>query len=223
MPLNAVLFDHDGTLVDSEGVHCRHWQALLADYGINLSDEDYRTAFAGIPTPANATRLAGEHDLPITAAELAARKDEITKAHLASEAFPLMPGARNALERLYGAGLKIAIVTGAGAHGVRSTIKSHGLGRFVDAIVSGDDVAHSKPAPDCYLLALEQLGIAASDGLALEDTRNGVTAATKAGLVCCAIPNAYSEHHDFTAAQQRFQDFDAAMTWITGHYGIATG
>lgn len=222
MSLKAVLFDHDGTLVDSEGVHCRHWQILLADYGITLSDADYRANFAGIPTPANAARLVGEHDFAIDAAELAARKDEITKAHLSTDAFPLMPGAREALERLHAEDMKIAIVTGAGGHGVRSTVEAHGLGRFVHGIVSGDDVENSKPAPDCYLLALETLGIAACDGLALEDTRNGATAAVAAGLTCCAIPNAYSAHHDFTPAQHRFQDLDTAMGWISRHYGFAS-
>ncbi len=212
--MQAVLFDHDGTLVDSEGLHCRHWQEILSDYDIQLSDTDYKKHLAGIPTPANADRLVREHGLGVTAQSLAERKEFVTHAYLSKTPFPLMPGALNALETVHRIGLKIAIVTGAGSHGVTSTIDAHGLGPLVDVVVSGDDVRQSKPAPDCYLLALEQLSLTAADCIALEDTQNGVTAAVAAGLACCAIPNAFSAHHSFEQAQRQFPDLAQAIRWI---------
>lgn len=125
-----------------------------------------------------------------------------------------MPGALNALETVNRIGLKIAIVTGAGSHGVTSTIDAHGLGPLIEVVVSGDDVVSSKPAPDCYLLALERLNSTAADCIALEDTQNGVTAAVAAGLTCCAIPNAFSAHHSFEQAQRRFASLAQAIRWI---------
>jgi beta-phosphoglucomutase-like phosphatase (HAD superfamily) len=70
----------------------------------------------------------------------------------------------------------------------------------VTTVVTGDDVPHSKPAPDCYLLALQRLGLPASQCLAVEDTQHGVAAATAAGLRCLAVPNALSTHHRFDQA-----------------------
>lgn len=212
--MQAVLFDHDGTLVDSEGLHCQHWQMILSDHNVQLSKADYKKHLAGIPTPANADRLVRQHGLSIAAQSLAERKEQVTRDYLSKNAFPLMPGALKALRSVHRAGLKIGIVTGAGSHGVTSTMEAHGLCPLVEVVVSGDDVHQSKPAPDCYLLALERLNLTAADCIALEDTENGVTAAVAAGLNCCAIPNAFSAHHNFEQAQRRFANLSEAVRWI---------
>lgn len=210
--LQAVLFDHDGTLVDSEGLHCQHWQMILSDHNVQLTEADYEKHLAGIPTPANADRLVRRHGLSITAQALSKKKEQVTKDHLSNNAFPLMPGAIEALRSVHQAGLKIGVVTGAGSHGVASTIEAHELHQFVDTVVSGDDVQHSKPAPNCYLLALERLNITGADCVALEDTQNGVTAAAAAGLICCAIPNAFSAHHIFERTHQQFANLSEAIS-----------
>lgn len=212
--MQAVLFDHDGTLVDSEGLHCQHWQMILSDHDVQLSEADYKKHLAGIPTPANADRLVRRHGLGVPARSLSERKEQVTRDHLSKNAFPLMPGAIEALRSVHQAGLRIGIVTGAGSHGVTSTIEAHGLRQLVDTVVSGDDVQHSKPAPDCYLLALERLNLSAADCVALEDTQNGVTAAPAAGLICCAIPNAFSAHHNFERAHRQFTSLSEAISWV---------
>lgn len=220
--LQAVLFDHDGTLVDSEGLHCLHWQMILSDHGVQLSEADYKKHLAGIPTPANADRLVSQHGLGVTAQSLSESKEQVTRDHLSKNAFPLMPGAIHALRSVHQAGLKVGIVTGAGSHGVTSTIEAHGLRQLVETVVSGDDVQHSKPAPDCYLLAIERLNLTAADCLALEDTQNGVSAAAAAGLICCAIPNAFSAHHNFEQAHQQFANLSDAISWVKTQQLVST-
>ncbi len=216
--MQAVLFDHDGTLVDSEGIHCQHWQEILSDHNVQLSDADYKKHLAGVPTPANADRLVRQHRLSVAAQLLSERKDQVTREFLSNRPFPLMPGALHALETVHDTGMKIAIVTGAGSHGVTSTIDAHGLGSLVEVVVSGDDVYQSKPAPDCYLLALDRLNLSSTECLALEDTQNGVTAAVAAGLVCCAIPNTFSAHHNFEQADRKFSDLWEAIGWIKSEF-----
>ena len=110
-------------------------------------------------------------------------KNRTTLAYLADRAFPLMPGALELLSRWHRSGRPLAIVTGAGPEGVAATLKHHGLTAWVSTVVTGEDVPRSKPAPDVYLLALQRLGLPASQCLAVEDTQHGVMAATAAGQI----------------------------------------
>jgi len=75
---------------------------------------------------------------------------------------------------------------------------------------------HSKPAPDCYLLALQHMGLQAHDAVAFEDTEHGVTAAVAAGLACVAIPTPMSAGQDFSAATVLLPDMESAVDWVLG-------
>lgn len=192
MPLRAILFDHDGTLVDSEPVHFTMWASVLARYGVSLSEQQYKTHCAGVPTRANAVDLVGRFGLDEDPAVLAEAKNALTKDHLLRRSFPLMNGVLEAIAEFRAAGLQLAVVTGASADGVHATLRANDLQRHFTTVVCGDDVSASKPAPDCYLLALERLGLSAEECLAVEDTRHGLEAACGAGIRCLALPTAMS-------------------------------
>ena len=102
----------------------------------------------------------------------------------------------------------------------RSSSHAHSLHEFFETVVSGDDVRQSKPAPDCYLLAIERLGLPASDCIAIEDTEHGVNAATSAGVACLAIPTNMSKHHSFSRATAVFGELRAAASWVQGHAAL---
>ena len=176
MPLRAILLDHDGTLVDSEPIHYLVWADVLRRYGFDLSEEQYRARYAGVPTLANAVDLVQRFGVAESPVALAEAKNAATREHLARRPFALLPGVREAIDAFAGLGLQLAVVTGASAFGVNSTLCAHGLASRFAAVVSGDDVRHSKPAPDCYLLALERLGVRAGECVAIEDTEPGVAA-----------------------------------------------
>ena len=214
MTLRAILFDHDGTLVDSEPTHHRLWAQVLSNYGVSLSREQYRLHYAGVPTPANARDVVRRFALPDSPETLAAAKNEATRAYLKSEPFPMMPGALRAIAALHGLGLKLAVVTGAGSEGVKATLAAHQLEKCFSAIVSGDDVRNSKRAPDCYLLALDRLGLRAEECLALEDTEHGVAAAVGAGIRCLALPSPMSSHHDFSRATAVLGGMDESVEYV---------
>lgn len=219
MALKAILFDHDGTLVDSEGVHYRMWLEVLRPYGVSLSSEQYMQIYSGMPTRDNARDLVERFQLNAVVDELVAKKLEIAHAYLEDNAFPLMAGAQDILDYFQQQpNIQQAIVTGAGAEIVNATIRSHQLAAYFATTVSCDDVAQSKPAPDCYLLALERLGLQAEECIAIEDTEHGVAAAVGAGVSCLAIPNAQSQAHNFSKATAILPNLMAAQAWIQERY-----
>jgi len=214
LPIKAIFFDHDGTLVDSEPIHYQLWRDVLAAHGVALSESLYRDCCAGIPTADNAVDLVARFAINATPPALADAKNLATRRFLAHQAFPLMPGVRDVVPLLHHAGLRLAIVTGAGSDGVQTTLRQHSLSGFFETVVSGDDVENSKPAPDCYLLAARRLALLPSECIAIEDTEHGVNSAAAAGVACLAVPNEMSRHHDFSQATAVFDELSAVVAWL---------
>lgn len=210
----AVLFDHDGTLVESEGQHFALWNQVLAPYGFALTLAQYKDFYAGVPTDANAVDLVERFGVREVPEVLARLKNESSQTYLQSNAFPLMPGVRESIARLQAAGLRLGVVTGARAYAIHATLRSHALAPVFETVVSADDVVHSKPAPDCYLLALQRMGLSARDAVAFEDTEHGVAAAIAAGMACVAIPTGMSAGHDFSAATVTVSNMRDAVRWV---------
>lgn len=218
--LQAVLFDHDGTLVDSEAAHFEMWAAVLQPYGIAFSEDQYKLHHAGVPTAANALDIARRFDLQVGAEVLADAKNAATRDFLSRRAFDLMPGVRDSIEFFRSRGLPLAVVTGAGRHGVDATLRAHALGDCFVSAVCGDDVRRSKPAPDGYLLAAERLAVNPAACVAFEDTAHGAAAAASAGMTCLAVPTRLSEQHDFSAAVGTFRDLRDATQWVANHFSL---
>jgi len=214
MPIKAILFDHDGTLVDSEPAHFGIWQRVLAPYGVALSEAIYRQHHAGLPALANARDLVARFAMAAQPEQLVREKTAATRTFLASDAFPLMPGAVDVVHRCHGLGLRLAIVTGSGRAVVESTARSHGWQPLFETLVSADDVPRNKPHPDGYQLALQRLGLEPGDCIAIEDTEHGLAAAHAAGIACLVVPNAMSQDHDFARAAGRFDSLTAAADWV---------
>ncbi len=221
MPLRAILYDHDGTLVDSETTHCRLWLDVMQRHGVAFTAQHYQAHYAGVPNAASAVDMVQRFGLSMRPEDLAAEKEAATRDYLLHASFELMPGARASIAFFLQAGLRLAVVTGARRYGVDASLRGHGLGDRFASVVSADDVRHSKPAPDCYLLALQQLGLQPDECVAIEDTAHGVAAARGAGLCCVAVPTAMSAHQDFSAASVLLQGgLAAATTWIAERHGL---
>ncbi|WP_296509160.1 HAD family phosphatase [Rhodoferax sp.] len=212
--LKAVLFDHDGTLVESEAVHHAIWNEVLQPYGVQIPVALFMEDFSGVPAIANGHDLKKRYALAPDAVELADTKNRLTAEYLATHAFPLMPGVRESLSRLHKAGLRRGVVTGARRFAIAATLRSHALASEFEIVISADEVVHSKPAPDCYLLALEKMGLQRHEAVAFEDTEHGVASAVAAGLACVAIPTAMSAVQDFSAATVVVTDMASAVDWV---------
>jgi HAD superfamily hydrolase (TIGR01509 family) len=210
----AILFDHDGTLVDSEGIHHSLWRQILPEYNINLLEAEYIKYFVGVPCLPSAIALVERHALAVTAQKLAHQKETLTSAYLSDKAFPLMPGASEALALTKALGLQLGVVTGAGSDGICATLREYGWTDKFDTVVTGSDVANSKPAPDVYQLALAKLNLMPDQAVAIEDTATGVKAAKAAGLICLAVPQRHSMNQDFSAADVVVRSIVDAVDWV---------
>ena len=211
--LVALLLDHDGTLVDSESAHHLLWNAVLLPYGAALTAHEYERDYAGLPALDNGAQSVARFGLNTTAENLAQAKFAATRAYLRDRAFPLMPGVADALAAWRGR-FRLGVVTGARSFAVHNTLQRHGLAQGFECVVSADDVAQTKPDPSCYRLALQRLGVAPWQAMAIEDTAHGVHAAVGAGVRCIAIPTALSGGHDFSKACVVLPDMAAAVAWI---------
>jgi HAD superfamily hydrolase (TIGR01509 family) len=212
--LKAILFDHDGTIVDSEHCHFEMWHEVLQNYSITLTFEEYRKHYTGIPTPRLSEVLTHKYALNIDPSVLLTAKMDATNQYLSTQAYPLMEGALEAIQFFHAQGLAIAVVTGSAKEGVNSTIKNHGLDKYVTATVSRDDVEKTKPAPDSYLLAAKRLGVEAKYCLAIEDTYNGSLAASQAGIQCIGVSPSAAMRDKFSTTVHVCSCLDEAKDWI---------
>jgi HAD superfamily hydrolase (TIGR01509 family) len=185
----AVLWDMDGTLIDSE----RLWDVSLRATARELGGELSAPAIAslvGVDIDTSIVVLLGDLGLPTTPERVAwtyARLVELTEELFVAGEVEWRPGARAALQAVRDAGIPTALVT----NSLRriTELALEGIGReFFDVTVCGDEVETGKPAPDPYLRAAELLGVPAGACVAVEDSPNGALAAERAGAAVLVVP-----------------------------------
>ncbi|MFI9154153.1 HAD family hydrolase [Streptomyces sp. NPDC053367] len=194
----AVLMDFDGLLCDTERAAHRSWHNLYGRHGLAFPDEVW-TAMMGRATGESyaAEDLARRLGRALTPSELQERRRD---KHRLASAEPLRPGVARLLEHAADQGIACAVVSSSERDWVHGHLRRLGvLDRFTE-VVTGEQVRARKPAPDLYLRALELLGAAPADCVALEDSATGVTAAKAAGLRCVAVPGARGSRSGLTAA-----------------------
>ena len=184
----AVIFDMDGVLVDSEHHFPRELPAILREFSIEWSDEDGR-ATLGSNQPALYEYLVQRHHLRMTQDEFLARFGEAVLEHVYRKAL-LVPGAQQLLADCRRRGLKTALASSSPRAWIDIVIAKFALLQAFDAVVSGTEFRErGKPAPDIFLFTAKQLGLAPSDCVVIEDSRNGVLAAKAAGMYCICLSN----------------------------------
>ena len=181
----AVVFDCDGTLVDSEPLAWRAWRQLLAAYGYDLRPDDIE-----------ATR---GHGWPHIYGHFARAVPAIGNSEAAWEGFSgnlfalleaeLTPfdDAIGTARELHERGVPIAVASSSPRARLDATLRAAGLHELFDVTVAGDEVAHGKPAPDLFLAAAERLGVEPGDCVAVEDSPPGVASAVAAGMTVVAV------------------------------------
>ncbi len=177
--LLAGIFDLDGTLVDSMPLHYEAYRRVFAVLGVDLAREHFMESAAGVASETIPRLLAGR-DVAVSTAEIHRRKVEMA-ASLLRESPPVVLQAANLLDLLEGK-VPMAIASSGTRSSVMATLDSLGWAPRFDAIVTGDDVARGKPAPDQFLLAAEQLHVPPSACLVFEDSDAGLVAAKAAKM-----------------------------------------
>ena len=196
MSIEAVVFDFDGVVIDTETPDFTTWQQEFRAHGVELSRELWSGYIgAGI----------GSFDIHSHLEELTGRvldKDEVgtrrRRRYLeAVDANPILPGVTDYLATARRLGIGVAIASNSSREWVTGHLERLGLGGYFDAIRTRDDVSAVKPAPDVYLAALDAVGVPPDRAVAVEDSPTGATAAVAAGLFCVVVPNGMTEAMGF--------------------------
>jgi HAD superfamily hydrolase (TIGR01509 family) len=193
MKLQAVVFDFDGVIADSEPLHLRALQEALAARGIDLGEPEYYATLLGFNDAEALEVLSRARGLSLDAeAHLSINADKAVRfAALQAANDMLFPGARALIARL-GAAVPLAIASGARRDEITRTLTHTGLSSAFTTIVASGETPHSKPAPDPYALAVKRLGVNPAHAAAIEDSRWGLESARAAGLRTVAITHSYS-------------------------------
>ncbi|MBS1884392.1 MAG: HAD family phosphatase [Actinobacteria bacterium] len=185
---DAVVFDNDGLLLDTESVWTRAEADIFERYGTEFTAEHKRELVgtsAGVAA-ASLERWLGQDG---RAGELMEELNVLVVAEL-EHGVEAMVGARDLLERLRGQGTPIGLVSNSPPAFVSRSLEIVGFGQIFDVVISAHEVARPKPAPDPYLEACRQLGVEPGPGVvALEDSPTGVAAARAAGLTVIGVPS----------------------------------
>jgi beta-phosphoglucomutase-like phosphatase (HAD superfamily) len=175
----GLIFDCDGTLVDTMAMHFKAWTTTLRRHSLEFSEERFYQ-WAGLPTDRIIDRLAAEKGMIVDAKAIAAERDACFHSQPESDFRPVEPVV--AIARRFRGQLPMAVATGSTLVSARASLQAVGILEWFDAVVSSQEVAHPKPAPDVFLLAAERISVPAADCAAFEDGDAGLEAARVAGM-----------------------------------------
>ncbi len=186
-PPTPVIFDLDGTLVDSEPNYFEAGRRLLAGYGVTDFTWERHARFIGIGTRETLEILAREYGIDAPVEELLAVKNrvylELARAH--TEVFPEM---RELVALLAAGGHPMAVASGSSRAAIEAVLAGTGLDALLTTLVSAEEVPRGKPEPDVFLEAARRMGVAPGACVVLEDAAPGALAAHRAGMRCIAVP-----------------------------------
>lgn len=188
MEIQAVVFDMDGVIFDSERLVYKNWVKIGPKYGFNTLDTLF---YKVIGTNAKYTEmvLKEEYGQDIPYKEF---RDEARKVYfedIEKNGVPLKKGVIELLTYLKEKGYKIGLASSTSIDTVTKELKLSGIYEYFDAVIGGDLLKRSKPEPDIYLMACEKLGVKANDAMAIEDSYNGIRAANAAKMYPVMVPD----------------------------------
>ncbi|KOY53357.1 HAD family hydrolase [Streptomyces sp. XY332] len=226
----SVIFDLDGTLVDSEPNYYESGRRTLARHGVPDFTWEQHSRFIGIGTLETLEILRDRYGIQAPVEQLLAEQNAayLELARTGTEVFPEM---RKFVERLSAEGVPMAVASGSSREAIDAVLAGTGLDALLSTAVSAEEVAHGKPAPDVFLEAARRLGADPADCVVLEDAAPGAQAAHAAGMDCVAIPyvTATADAPAFATAGLLFRSgqaeflADTAYTWLSSRRPAAWG
>ena len=209
--LEAIIFDMDGVLVDSEYTYFQSKSQILSEAGHEVEDS-YHFQFMGTTSDYMWEKMKQEFSLPLPVAEYIQQMTALRQAMIKRDGIRVIPHVQEFVKGLSQAGLKLAVASSSSLAEIKVNLAEIGLSEYFSEVVSTEQVEHSKPAPDVYLAAAERIGIMPENCLGIEDTKNGTGAVRNAGMVCLGFANPAFPKQDLAFADRvvsSFSELDA--------------
>ncbi len=213
--IQAILFDLDGLMFDSEPHSLASWEAVLKERGVTF-DQLTIDSILGLRIDATAQTLIDRYHLPDTVQGLSDAKTEYQIAHLDGNV-PPKSGLLELLDDIDRRGLQKAVASSGIRRYVAAVLRVNGLLDRFSVIITGDQVAHGKPAPDVFLAAARALNAEPQHCLVLEDAPAGVQAAKAAGMLCIAVPDHSVARLDLSQADRVVASLHDVRTLLTSN------
>ncbi len=210
---NAILWDHDGVLVDTEHLYFRATRETLAKVGVSLSVDQYRQLL--LVEARGAWHLAEERGVPKTEIERLRAERDSRYLELLEYGDVVVPGALRLLERLR-PHYRMAVVTSSKVVHFDAIHRQTGLRELVEFVLTREDYEQSKPHPEPYQRALQKLGVPAADCVAVEDSERGLRSARAAELQCWIIETPMTAGLRFEAAERCFASLAELGSFLLG-------
>ena len=203
----AVIFDMDGVIIDSEPLYFQIQEELFNDLGFTVSNSEYDT-FIGAGMKLMWERLCSKHNIQFTVAELIIMNNEVIyNSFNNSDSLQTIDGFISFLTLIKTMGMKTAVASSTSKKIINVILSKLGIIDEFDIIVSSEEVFKGKPEPEIFIEAAKRLNIDPGKCIVIEDSTNGVKAAVKAGMKCIGFSNKNSGDQDLTLANAIVENF----------------
>ncbi|MEK6981701.1 MAG: HAD family phosphatase [Candidatus Micrarchaeota archaeon] len=184
--IKAVLFDFDGVIANSEIIHMRSFQELLAPLGIKISIKRWFTEFTGTGSRYVVEKLFNEYKINQDVQIWLDKRKKLYLSYVKKGLVKPKAGAVELVKKLRKQDILVAIVSNSHSPSIQPVLENFGLTDSIDLMICGEDVKNKKPAPDGYLLAAKRLNLQVSECVCIEDSKSGMVSVKAAGmkLVC---------------------------------------
>ena len=223
--IEAIVFDFDGLIIDTETPEFDSWQEVFESYGVLLEREAWDWSIGrhskDFNIYAHLAELSGQH----------IERDEVRpgmrRRYLELiDRNPVLPGVEDYLHTAKAMGMKLAVASSSSPGWAKGHLNSRALLHHFEFVLDAGDVEHAKPAPDLYTMAVDRLGVRPENALAIEDSMHGLTAAKAAGLYCVVVPNPMTDGMNFDAADIRLESLaslplDALLAELDGRARVS--
>lgn len=197
--IKALVFDMDGVIIDSEPIHIDLTVQVLRDVGAEPHpDEIYE--FIGVRNEEMWTTLISRHGIKESVGQLLERQKAYKIERFFDSRLEPIDGIPDLIQKACSLGMKIALATSSPRYFAEHVLKNVGILSYFDALVTADDISHSKPDPEIYLKAARALNLEPGMCVAIEDAYLGIQSARGAGMKCIAFKNPHSGEQDTTYA-----------------------
>jgi beta-phosphoglucomutase len=214
--MNTVIFDMDGVIVDTEPLTDAHHKRYLQELGADLEAKPFQ--------PQRGMNSRGtwevfkaiyelEHDIDFL---IESGREKYVEHLKTLDEIPIVDGVSKLIHQLHAVGYRIALASSSNPKRIELFLNRLKLIDYFEVTVSGDDVEHGKPAPDCYLLAAKQLGVHPKHCVVIEDAQFGVRAAKAAGMKCLGFAGLPHNDQDLSEADVIITDFHQITEFVKG-------